>query len=244
MLVIPAVDIQNGRCVRLRQGRMEDATVFADDPALAAKNWVQAGARRLHLVDLDGAFAGQPVNGEIIQAIVEACPDVPVQAGGGIRDGDAVEALFSIGVQYAILGTRAVQDPDFAADMCRRFPERIIISLDARDGRVALAGWAEQSSLEAVNLARRFAAAGVAALVYTDIERDGMMQGINRDATERVIKAVPVPVIASGGLRDLDDLAALMDIASGRLAGVIAGRSLYEGQLDLTAAQQLCDSQD
>ena len=244
MLVIPAVDIQDGRCVRLRQGRLEDSTVFAQDPAAAARDWMRAGARRLHLVDLDGAFAGQPVNREVMQAIIDACPGVPVQAGGGIRDGDAVEALLGIGVQYAILGTRAVQDPDFAADMCRRFAERIIISLDARNGRVALAGWAEQSALKAVDLARRFAAAGVAALVYTDIERDGMMQGINRDATQRVVQAVPVPVIASGGLRDLEDLDALRSIADGRLAGVIAGRALYEGRLDLGAAQRLCDAQD
>jgi len=244
MLVIPAVDIQDGRCVRLRQGRKEDVTVFSDDPAAAAKGWAAAGARRLHLVDLDGAFAGKPVNGESIRAIVQACPDVPVQVGGGLRDGDAVESLLGAGVAYAILGTRAVQDPDFAAELCKRFPKRIIISLDARNGRVALAGWAEQSAQEAVSLARRFAAAGVAALVYTDIERDGMMQGINRDATERVVRAVPVPVFASGGLRDLEDLAALKRIASGRLGGVIAGRALYEGQLDLSAAQQLCDSPD
>lgn len=239
--LIPAIDLKEGRCVRLRQGRMEDATVFSDDPVAMARHWCELGATRLHLVDLDGAFAGEPVNGEVITAICDAV-DVPVQIGGGIRDADTFGRYLDSGVRYGIVGTRAVREPEWVSELCARFPGRVIVGIDARGGRVAAEGWAEETAVDARDLARRFEDAGVAAIVYTDIERDGMLSGVNLEATVALAEAVAIPVIASGGLSDMDGLRALRDAAgrsSGALVGAITGRAIYEGTLDFVAAVAL-----
>jgi len=241
MLVIPAIDLKGGQCVRLRQGRMDDATVFSDDPLAMAAHWVAQGARRLHLVDLDGAFAGAPVNGEAVRAIARAHPQLPVQIGGGIRSAETIEAYLQAGVRYVIVGTRAVREPEFVARICREFPDRIIVGIDARAGLVATDGWAEVTAVRAVELARRFAADGVSAIVYTDIERDGMLGGVNVEATLAVAEA-GIPVIASGGVSNLDDIRALKAVAARGILGAITGRAIYEGTLDLAAAQALCDA--
>ena len=241
MLMIPAIDLKEGRCVRLRQGRMADDTVFSDDPVAVAGRWRDAGARRLHLVDLDGAFAGEPRHAEVVRAITAAWPDLPLEVGGGIRDADTIAAYLEAGVSWAIIGTQAVRDPGFVRDACAAFPGRIIVGLDARDGRVAVEGWAESSEHDAIEFARGFADAGVAAIVYTDIGRDGMLEGVNVDATVRVARAAGVPVIASGGMKSLDDVRALAAANEPGIAGAILGRSLYEGTIDLAEAQQLAD---
>ncbi|GMU45722.1 MAG: 1-(5-phosphoribosyl)-5-[(5-phosphoribosylamino) methylideneamino] imidazole-4-carboxamide isomerase [Porticoccaceae bacterium] len=241
MLVIPAIDLKDGQCVRLRQGRMDEATVFSDDPLAMAAHWVAQGARRLHLVDLDGAFAGAPVNGEAVRAIARAHPQLPVQIGGGIRSAETIEAYLQAGVRYVIVGTRAVREPEFVARICREFPDRIIVGIDARAGLVATDGWAEVTAVRAVELARRFAADGVSAIVYTDIERDGMLGGVNVEAT-LAVAAAGIPVIASGGVSNLDDIRALKAVAARGILGAITGRAIYEGTLDLAAAQALCDA--
>ena len=241
MLVIPAIDLKGGQCVRLRQGRMDDATVFSDDPLAMAAHWVAQGARRLHLVDLNGAFAGARVNGEAVRAIARAHPQLPVQIGGGIRSAETIEAYLQAGVRYVIVGTRAVREPEFVARICREFPDRIIVGIDARAGLVATDGWAEVTAVRAVDLARRFAADGVSAIVYTDIERDGMMGGVNVEATLAVAEA-GIPVIASGGVSNLDDIRALKAVAARGILGAITGRAIYEGTLDLAVAQALCDA--
>ncbi len=241
MLIIPAIDLKDGKCVRLRQGRMDDSTVFSDDPVAMATRWVTAGARRLHLVDLNGAFAGEPVNGEIVKAISTAYPQLPVQIGGGIRSLDTIAAYLDAGVDYAILGTQAVKEPAFVFEACREFPGHIIVGLDARDGRVATDGWASASSFSATELARQFEQAGVSAIVYTDIDRDGMMQGVNITATLHLARATGIPVIASGGVTDIDDVRALAEVADQGISGAITGRAIYEGTLDLQEAQALCD---
>ena len=241
MLIIPAIDLKDGQCVRLRQGRMDDATVFSDDPVATAAHWVAQGARRLHLVDLNGAFAGKPVNGDAVRAIARAHPELPIQIGGGIRSVDTIEAYLGAGVRYVIIGTQAVREPDFVTRVCREFPGRIIVGIDASAGRVATDGWAEVSEVKAVDLARRFAADGVSAIVYTDIERDGMMQGVNVAATVALAQAGGIPVIASGGVTGLDDIRALKAVAGQGILGAITGRAIYEGTLDLAAAQAICD---
>jgi len=241
LLVIPAIDLKDGACVRLRQGLMEDSTVFSDDPVAMATRWVDAGARRLHLVDLDGAFAGEPVNGEAVTGIAAKYPRLPIQIGGGIRGLETIEYYVRAGVSYAIVGTRAVREPDFVARACRAFPGRIIVSLDARDGLAATDGWARVSEVRATELVRRFEGDGVSAVVYTDIARDGMMRGVNVEATVAVADASPVPVIASGGVAGLDDIRALLGAAHPRICGAIAGRALYEGTLALAEAQAVCD---
>lgn len=241
MLIIPAIDLKDGQCVRLRQGRMDDATVFSDDPVAMAAHWVAQGARRLHLVDLNGAFAGKPVNGDAVRAIARAHPELPIQIGGGIRSVDTIEAYLGAGVRYVIIGTQAVREPDFVTRVCRGFPGRIIVGIDASAGLVATDGWAEVSEVKAVDLARRFAADGVSAIVYTDIERDGMMQGVNVPATVAVAQAGGIPVIASGGVTGLDDIRALKAVAGQGILGAITGRAIYEGTLDLAAAQAICD---
>ncbi|MBK9428198.1 MAG: 1-(5-phosphoribosyl)-5-[(5-phosphoribosylamino)methylideneamino]imidazole-4-carboxamide isomerase [Gammaproteobacteria bacterium] len=241
MLIIPAIDLKDGQCVRLRQGRMDDATVFSDDPVATAAHWVAQGARRLHLVDLNGAFAGKPVNGDAVRAIARAHPELPIQIGGGIRSADTIEAYLGAGVCYVIIGTQAVREPDFVTRVCREFPGRIIVGIDASAGRVATDGWAEVSEVKAVDLARRFAADGVSAIVYTDIERDGMMQGVNVAATVALAQAGGIPVIASGGVTGLDDIRALKAVAGQGILGAITGRAIYEGTLDLAAAQAICD---
>ena len=241
MLMIPAIDLKEGRCVRLRQGRMEDDTVFSDDPVAMARRWQDAGARRLHLVDLDGAFAGRPCHAEVVAAIAAACPELPLEVGGGIRNAETIDAYLEAGVSWAIIGTQAVRDPQFVRDACTRHPGRIIVGLDARDGRVAVEGWAEASAFDALDFALGFADAGVSAIVYTDIGRDGMLEGVNVDATARIARASGVPVIASGGMKSLDDVRALAETGEPGIAGAILGRSIYEGTIDLTEAQRLAD---
>jgi len=241
VLIIPAIDLKDGECVRLLQGRMEDSTVFSDDPVAMAADWVNAGARRLHLVDLNGAFAGEPVNGGIVRAIAEAYPDLPIQIGGGIRSFETIQAYLDAGVQYVIIGTKAVKEPEFVFEACKRFPGHIIVGLDAKDGKVAIDGWAEITDVDVVDLAKQFKEAGVSAIVYTDISRDGMMQGVNVEATARLAQECGIEVIASGGVTDIEDVKALAKVASTGICGAITGRAIYEGTLDLKEAQQLSD---
>jgi len=241
VLLIPAIDLKDGQCVRLRQGRMEDDTVFSDNPVEMATRWVEAGGRRLHLVDLNGAFAGVPVNGEVIRAIAAAHPGVPIQVGGGIRDEATIAAYLEAGVSYCIIGTQAVKEPAFVGRACRAFPGRVIVGLDAKEGRVAINGWAEVTDQEVTELARRFEDDGVSAIVYTDIGRDGMLGGPNVEATAALANAVSIPVIASGGITDIDDIEALCRAGSDNILGAITGRAIYEGTLDLAAGQRLAD---
>jgi len=241
MLIIPAIDLKDGQCVRLRQGLMEDSTVFSDDPVAMAAQWVKAGTRRLHLVDLNGAFAGEPVNGEVVTAIAQAYPGLPIQIGGGIRSLETIEAYVKAGVSYVIIGTKAVREPEFVGEACRAFPGKVIVGLDAKIGMVATDGWAELSDVKATDLARQFDALGVSAIVYTDIARDGMMQGVNVEATVEMAKASSIPVIASGGITNMDDIKALASVASSGICGAITGRAIYEGTLDVAEAQAYCD---
>jgi len=242
MLVIPAIDLKEGQCVRLRQGDMADSTVFSDDPVAMAARWHGEGARRLHIVDLDGAFAGKPVNAGIIEQISSALPDLPIQIGGGIRSLDTIGRYLEAGVCYAIIGTMAAKNPDFVREACAAFPGHIIVGIDARGGRVAVEGWASESELEATDLAKRFADVGVHAVVYTDIDRDGMMQGVNVESTVALAQQASLPVIASGGISDLEDVRQLMVHASAGICGAITGRAIYEGALDLGAAQAMVDA--
>ncbi len=242
MLIIPAIDLKDGKCVRLRQGRMDESTEYGDDPVAMAARWVDAGARRLHLVDLNGAFAGEPVNGEIVHAIANRYPNLPIQIGGGIRSAETIEAYLKAGVQWVIIGTKAVKEPEFVTEMCKQFPGHIIVGLDAKDGRVATDGWAEVSEVMATDLAKRFANDGVEAIVYTDISRDGMMQGVNVEATAALAQEGGIPVIASGGVTNMDDLKQLAKVADKGIIGAITGRAIYEGTLDVTEAQAYCDS--
>jgi phosphoribosylformimino-5-aminoimidazole carboxamide ribotide isomerase len=241
MLVIPAIDLKDGQCVRLRQGRMEDDTVFSSDPVAVAGRWVKAGARRLHIVDLNGAFAGKPVNGQVIEAIARAFPEIPVQVGGGIRDEDTIQAYLDAGVRYVILGTKAVNVPHFVSDVCAEFPGHIIVGLDAKEGKVAIDGWSKLSGHDVVDLAKKYQDDGVEAIIYTDIGRDGMLSGVNIDATVRLANAISIPVIASGGITNLDDIRRLCEVADQGIMGAITGRAIYEGTLDFTAAQKLAD---
>ena len=242
MLLIPAIDLKDGKCVRLRQGRMEDETVFADDPLDMAQRWVDAGAQRLHLVDLNGAFAGQPVNTQVIRRIADAFPDVPIQVGGGIRDEDTVQLYLDAGVQYVIIGTKAVSAPHFINDLCLEFPGHIIVGLDAKDGKVAIDGWSKLSHHDVIDMARHFERDGVEAIIYTDISRDGMMHGVNVEATVKLASEITTPVIASGGISTLDDIKALRVVKEEGIMGAIIGRALYEGIIDLAEAQKLVDA--
>jgi phosphoribosylformimino-5-aminoimidazole carboxamide ribotide isomerase len=241
MLLIPAIDLKDGKCVRLRQGRMEDETIFSDDPVAMAGRWVEAGARRLHIVDLNGAFEGQPVNADVVNAITRAYPAIPVQIGGGIRDEDTVQTYLDAGVQYVIIGTKAVNAPHFVNDLCLEFPGHIIVGLDARDGKVAIDGWSKLSKHDVVDMAQHFENDGVAAIVYTDIGRDGMMSGVNVESTVKLAQAITIPVIASGGITNLDDIRALCAVADTGIMGAITGRAIYEGTLDFAAGQKLAD---
>lgn len=244
MLLIPAIDLKAGRCVRLRQGRMAAATEFSDDPESVAERWAAAGCRRLHLVDLDGAFAGAPVNGGLIARIVRRAPGVPVQVGGGIRSEESARAYFDAGAQWVIVGTRAVREPDFLAALAAIHPGRILFGLDARNGQAAIEGWDRAAGQSALELATAASGLDLAGIIHTDIQRDGMLSGLNLKATIALAEATPLPVIASGGLRDLADLARLKaadEQARRPLAGVIAGRSLYAGTLDFHAGQTLLD---
>lgn len=239
MLLIPAIDIKNGKCVRLRQGDMNDETVFADDPVSVAMRWVDAGAQRLHIVDLDGAVAGKPINTELVHRIVEQHPDLIIQIGGGIRDEDTVEAYLQAGVQYVILGTKAVNEPHFVSDLCVEFPNHIVVALDARDGKLAVDGWSKLSKHNLIDLAQHFENDGVEAILYTDISRDGMLSGINIEKTRELAESIRIPVIAAGGLTSLSDLKQVCEIADSGVAGVIAGRSIYEGTLDYVEGLEL-----
>jgi len=241
MLLIPAIDLKDGKCVRLRQGKMEDVTVFGDDPVAVAERWVEAGARRLHMVDLNGAFEGKPVNGAAIKAVAQAFPDLPIQVGGGIRDEDTVQGYLDAGVQYVIIGTKAVSAPHFINDLCVEFPGHIIVGLDAKEGKVAIDGWSKLSHHSVIDLAQRFEQDGVEAIVFTDIGRDGMMQGVNVDATVELAQAIHIPVIASGGITNIDDIRALCEVHEEGIMGAITGRAIYEGTLDLAEAQKLAD---
>ncbi|MCK9468795.1 MAG: 1-(5-phosphoribosyl)-5-[(5-phosphoribosylamino)methylideneamino]imidazole-4-carboxamide isomerase [Porticoccaceae bacterium] len=243
MLIIPAIDLKDGECVRLRQGRMEDSTVFSDNPVDMARQWVNAGARRLHLVDLNGAFAGEPVNGHVVRAIAHEFPELPIQIGGGIRTLGTIESYLEAGVDFVILGTSAVKDPAFVAEACNQFKGHIIVGLDAKNGLVATDGWAEVTEVKATELARKFEDQGVSAIVYTDIDRDGMMQGVNVEATLAMAKASSIPVIASGGITNLDDIKALCEVSAQGILGAITGRAIYEGTLDVAEAQAYCDAQ-
>jgi len=241
MLLIPAIDLKDGRCVRLRQGRMEDETVFGDDPVEVARRWVDAGARRLHMVDLNGAFAGKPVNAGVVKAVAEAFPDLPIQVGGGIRDEETVQVYLDAGVQFVIIGTKAVSAPHFINDLCVEFPGHIIVGLDARDGKVAIDGWSKLSHHSVIDMAQRFEQDGVEAIVFTDIGRDGMMSGVNVDSTVELARAITIPVIASGGITSMEDIRALCAVADEGIMGAITGRAIYEGTLDLAEAQKLAD---
>ncbi|NTV11733.1 MAG: 1-(5-phosphoribosyl)-5-[(5-phosphoribosylamino)methylideneamino]imidazole-4-carboxamide isomerase [Zoogloea sp.] len=242
MLLIPAIDLKDGHCVRLRQGEMEGATVFSDDPAAMARHWLELGARRLHLVDLNGAFAGKPKNEGVIRAIVdEVGDDIPVQLGGGIRDLDTIERYLDAGITYVIIGTAAVKNPGFLHDACSAFPGNIIVGLDAKDGKVAVDGWSKLTGHDVVDLARKFEDYGVEAIIYTDIGRDGMLSGVNIEATVRLARAMRIPVIASGGVTNLDDIDALCKVEDEGIMGAITGRAIYEGTLDFAAAQARAD---
>ena len=238
MLLIPAIDLKAGQCVRLRQGAPNSATVYSDDPAGTAGRWLDAGAKRLHVVDLDGAFAGRPVNADAVEAIVAAAGDVPVQVGGGIRDSETAGTYLNAGASQVIIGTRAVEDPSFLRALAKRWPRRIMLGVDAKNGKAATRGWSAVSGTDAVELVGNLGEAGIFAIIYTDIARDGMLAGPNTEATRRVAEAAPVPVIASGGVKDLDDLRALKALRAG-LLGAISGAALYQGTLDFRAGQRL-----
>ena len=244
MLIIPAIDLKDGQCVRLRQGVMEDSTVFSDDPNEMATKWVGEGARRLHLVDLNGAFEGKPVNAECVNEITKTFPNLPVQIGGGIRDIKIANTYIEAGVSYLIIGTMAVTHPEFISELCREFPGRIIVGLDANNGLVATDGWAKQTDINVVELSKKYEQDGVSSIVYTDIARDGMMQGVNVKATADLAKETTIPIIASGGITNLDDIAALLKNAHHGIIGAITGRAIYEGMLDFNDAQTMSDIYD
>ncbi len=237
MLLIPAIDIKNGECVRLRQGDMDDVTVFSSSPVDMARKWLDAGAKRLHVVDLDGATAGEPVNIEAIRQICEVAGDIPVQVGGGIREEDHVEMLLDAGVTYCIIGTRAVTAPHLIGDLCVEFPGHIIVGLDAKDGKVATEGWSKLSHHDVIDLAQHFESDGVMAIVFTDIAKDGMMQGVNAPATRELAESIAIPVILSGGMTGMDDIDVLKELEPSGVTGAIIGRALYEGALDLAECQ-------
>ncbi|MBI1175413.1 MAG: 1-(5-phosphoribosyl)-5-[(5-phosphoribosylamino)methylideneamino]imidazole-4-carboxamide isomerase [Sideroxydans sp.] len=242
MLIIPAIDLKDGHCVRLRQGVMEDATVFSEDPAAMAQHWLDQGARRLHLVDLNGAFAGKPKNEAAVRSIIETVGlDVPVQLGGGIRDLETIERYLDIGVTYIIVGTAAVKTPGFLHEACDAFPGHIMVGLDAKGGKVAVDGWSKLTGHDVADLALRFEGYGVEAIIYTDIGRDGMLSGVNIDATVELAQPLHTPVIASGGITNLDDVRKLCAVEQEGISGAITGRAIYEGTLDFKAAQALAD---
>ena len=243
MLIIPAIDLKDGRCVRLQQGRMESATVFSDDPVAMAKHWAAEGAKRLHIVDLNGAIAGRPKNEKVIRDIIHAVGDkLPIELGGGIRDLDTIESYLDAGVTWVVIGTAAVKNPGFLSDACYAFPGHIIAGLDAKDGKVAVEGWSKMTGHDVVDLAKKFEDYGIEALIYTDIGRDGMMGGVNIEATLKLAQAIKTPIIASGGLNSVKDVEAICErLVPEGIIGTIAGRALYEGKLDLKKAQAAAD---
>jgi phosphoribosylformimino-5-aminoimidazole carboxamide ribotide isomerase len=242
MLIIPAIDLKEGKCVRLKQGLMQESTIFSDNPAEMAKKWVDLGAQRLHLVDLDGAFAGKPVNESAIKSIVaEVGGQVPIQLGGGIRNLDTVEKFINSGVDSVIIGTAAVTNPGFLHEACFAFPGQIIVGLDAKEGDVAINGWAKLTGHNVIDLAKKFEQYGVESIIYTDIGRDGMLSGVNIEATVRLSESLKIPVVASGGVSNIDDIKHLCDVANIGIRGVITGTAIYEGTLDFEAAQKLAE---
>ena len=243
MLIIPAIDLKDGRCVRLKQGDMASATVFSDDPVAMARHWLAQGAKRLHIVDLNGAIAGRPKNEKVIRDIIKAVgDDLPIQLGGGIRDLDTIESYIDAGVHWVVIGTAAVKNPGFLSDACYAFPGHIIAGLDAKDGKVAVEGWSKLTGHDVVDLAKKFEEYGVEALIYTVIGRDGMMGGVNIEATLKLAQAIKTPIIASGGLNGIPDVQAICEtLVPEGIIGAIAGRALYEGKLDLKAAQAAAD---
>lgn len=242
MLIIPAIDLKDGKCVRLKQGVMSTATVFSEDPGAMAGHWLKLGARRLHVIDLNGAAAGRPKNENAIKAITAAVGDkLPIQLGGGIRDLDTIEQLLDSGVSYVIIGTAAVKTPGFLHDACTAFTGHVMVALDAKDGKVAVDGWSKMTGHEVADLARKFQDYGVEAVIYTDIGRDGMLTGVNVKATVALARQLTVPVIASGGITNLEDVKALCKVEHEGIIGAITGRAVYEGKLDFTAAQKLAD---
>jgi len=242
MLIIPALDIKDGHCVRLKQGKMSETTVFSEDPVGMAKHWQAEGARRLHLIDLNGAAAGKPKNEPVIRAILKGLGgSVPVQLGGGIRDLDTIERYLDLGVSFVIIGTAAVKNPGFLQDACTAFSGHVIVGLDARDGKVAVEGWSKMTGHDVVDLARKFQDYGVEAIIYTDIGRDGMLTGVNIDATRKLAHELRVPVIASGGLTSLADIQALCAVEGEGISGVVTGRAIYQGTLDFRKAQAEAD---
>jgi phosphoribosylformimino-5-aminoimidazole carboxamide ribotide isomerase len=235
VIVIPAIDLKDGKCVRLEQGLMERDTVFNDNPGAQARIWEEQGAKLLHIVDLDGAFAGKPKNRSAIEAIVKAIK-IPTQLGGGIRDLATIEAYLDLGIDRVIIGTAAQRNPELVREACSRFPGRIVVGIDAKNGMVAVQGWAEVTDISAADLARQFEGFGVSAIIYTDISRDGMMQGPNLEATRALAESISIPVIASGGVSRLADIENLMAIESSGVTGVITGKAIYSGALNLTEA--------
>ncbi len=241
MLLIPAIDLKGGQCVRLRQGRMDDVTVFSDDPVTVAKRWADEGAERIHIVDLDGAVKGLPVNIDVVEQIAAAV-EVPVQVGGGIRDEETVQRYLNAGVQYVIIGTKAVNAPHFLHDLCLEFPRHIIVSLDAKDGRIALNGWAKLTGHDVIETALHCERDGVEGIIYTDIAKDGMMQGFSVESTRNLARALKTPVFASGGVSSLDDIRKLKELEGDGVAGAVIGRALYQGSLDFKEAVKIARS--
>lgn len=242
MLLIPAIDLKDGQCVRLRQGNLEDATIFSEDPSIVAKRWLESGARRIHLVDLNGAVAGKPKNGTQIKSILDIIDDeIPVQIGGGIRDLNTIEYYLDSGISYVIIGTAAVKNPGFLNDACVAFPGHIIAGLDAKDGKLATDGWSKLTKHNLIDLAKKFEDYGCDSIIYTDISRDGMLSGVNIESTVELAKNIKIPVYASGGIATIKDIEKLCEVSEEGITGAILGRSIYEGSLDFKSAQQLAD---
>jgi len=242
MILIPAIDLKDGKCVRLEQGDMNTLTIFSDDPSAVADHWVEEGAKRLHIVDLDGAVKGEPMNADLINDIIEGHPDLPIQVGGGIRNANTVDIYIQAGVSYVIIGTQAIKEPQIISNLCAEFPTHVIVGLDAKDGKVATEGWSQLSNHNAIDMVQHFESDGVEAIIYTDIDRDGMMQGLNIKATAALAEKTNIPVIASGGIQNIDNVKKLAAKADAGIVGAIIGRGLYEGTLDFAVCQQAVDA--